>query len=500
MAQVWLAQRLTLGGPMCCAVKIIHPRRAAEPGYRRMFLREGRLALSLCGHGNVVSVFDVGECDGQLFLAMERIDGVTLSELARRIDGPWPVAHAVHVVAAVLRALCHLHDYAVGGQPRGVVHRDVTPHNVMITSRGEVKLTDFGIAQRADATPSLARALGKLAYVPREQLEGEPDQRSDLYGAGALLYELLDGRRFRWHCADEDALFQEIYRDRVPTLSRTDIPPPVLAVLRGLLQPDRAQRIGSATAALRGLEAWSGFGGAQSELEAEYLRVVGPPRSGRTELQHAHVPSDVPRARATASSTSATQAAAAAPGTPVSVAAFERRATTARTRANVPQRTTAATRAGVEPRTPPTGRADHAPTRRLPAHAVDRGDLMEGMVTRRHPVAREADIPTARRAADLAVTAPQPSRRAPWAADTDPLAPQTSEPGSGVPWVRHRPTVDDEAEDEDAADAIAPRRRQSAALHRAASGYRARAATGEIVAGEIVAEDRGVPVWRVGSH
>src|SRR5690606_33829637 len=256
MAQVWSAQRQTLGGPMSCAVKIIRPCHADDPHYREMFQREARLSLALSGHGNVVTVFDMGVHEGRAYLAMELVDGVTLAELSRRVGTPWPVANAVYVVAGVLRALCHIHGHTIDGEPQGIVHRDVTPHNVMISSRGEVKLMDFGIAQRSDAEPCLGGALGKLAYVPREQVEGDPDQRADLYAAGALLFELLDGRRFRWHCADEDAFFLEIYRDRVPTLRRKDVPAAVMAVLRGLLQPYREHRIATAAEALRMLEAW----------------------------------------------------------------------------------------------------------------------------------------------------------------------------------------------------------------------------------------------------
>ncbi|MEM7153685.1 MAG: protein kinase [Myxococcota bacterium] len=551
MAQVWSAQRETLGGPKTCAVKIIKPRYADEPGYREMFLREGRLALALSGHANVVSVFDVGGQDDQLYMAMEQIDGVTLSELTRSVDRPWPVEHAVYVAACVLRALVHLHGYRVGGVPQGVVHRDVTPHNVMVSSHGEITLMDFGIAQPVGSAPALGDALGKLGYVPREQVEGEPDERSDLYGVGALLFELLDGRRFRWHCADDDALFQEIYRDRVPSLRRTDVPEPVLRVLRSLLQPDRTHRARSAESVLRALEGWSGFQWAQSELAVIYRGMVGPSHSGHTGIVPAAVEQDSPVPRSSATSDSATRVSgrATSPRDPwntsapmrsglvtavharsaandsgrrakarrdaearadVALQALSEQPTDAQTRAQPSEsspawRIQATTDENVDVSASPSS----TPTEPVPAASGDtqvlpeaEQPLLDALATRRHPASAEKqNVPSSRRAAEIAVTCATPSRHAPWSADTDPLARQLVRAEPGAPVVRRRPHSGDVREE--TTGAVKPRQRQSAAMHRAAGAgvLRTKEVTGEVVAGEIVADETfGDPVWRVGSR
>jgi serine/threonine protein kinase len=532
MAQVWSAERITLGGSLRCAVKIIRPSHADDPTYREMFQREARLALALSGHGNVVTVLDVGEHQGRPYLAMELVEGVTLAELARHVATPWPVAQAVYVVAGVLRALCHIHGHEADGVPQGIVHRDVTPHNVMISGRGEVKLMDFGIAQRADAEPCLGGALGKLAYVPREQVEGEPDQRSDLYAVGAVLFELLDGRRFRWHCADEDAYFLEIYRDRVPTLRRKDVPPAVAAVLRGLLQPNRERRIATAAEALCQLEAWSGFRWAISELEAMYAAALGPrpaeespasegapPRRHKAQDMASSISSrarrrDIPQGRrpwddsspgaandsgrsrqaATAPHTVMAEGSASAPSTDEHAAAVASRR---RRTVSVPAWAAEAPSQGVTDELPA---ADEVATRLLPAAERNpelAAEPMERLVTRRHPAAPlEQDVPSARISAEIAVTMPQPSRRAPWAAGTDRIAQRLVQPEPGAP-VKRRRSSDDGALDR--TGSVAPRPRESAAVHRAASD-----GTPGVVAGEIVTDDglpvHGAPVWRVGSR
>ena len=542
---MWSAQRSTLGGPMRCALKIIRSDRARDPSAREMFLREGRLALALSGHGNVVSMLDMGEHEGRLYLAMEEVDGVTLAELARRMDRPWPVAQAVHVAAAVLRALVHVHGYTVGGEAHGVVHRDVTPHNVMVSSRGEIKLMGFGIAQPSDSSPSVLEAMGTLSYAPREQLEGEPDERSDLFGVGAILFELLDGRRFRWHCADEDALFQEIYRDRVPELRRRrDVPPPVLALLQGLLQPRREHRIASAAAALQGLEAWPGFRWVQGELEALYRGVIGARHSGRTGIHQAVADDAAPLPRARSSSSSSTQAVP--PSGPRSPwdgarpadepASAPRQAANdsgrrARAQGRAPAADALDAMGGVP--TEPHPQAPSSPRHRVTASAptwaatpepsasrvvtgeepaVDEhqptrvqreaeSPVLDDVVTRRHR-STSNDVPSSRDAAlDIAVTRAVPSKQAPWSPESDPIARRLVRPEPGAPRKRRRAHTGDVREE--SSGSVSPRARQSASMHRAASGaMRTHEVTGEVVAGEIVEEDDlpGDPVWRVGSR
>ncbi|MCA9709201.1 MAG: protein kinase [Myxococcales bacterium] len=508
MAQVWSARRKTAGRALRCAVKVIKPEHAGKAEHREMFLREGQLSMILSGHDNVVSVFDVGEHQGRPYLAMELIDGVTLAELARRVGEPWAVADAVEVVACILRALCHIHDL---GESQGIVHRDVTPHNVMVGAHGEVKLMDFGIAQPLDAEPSLDQALGTLSYVPREQVEGDPDARSDLYAAGAVLFELLDGRRFRWHCADEDALFQEIYRDRVPTLRRSDVPPAVLAVLRGLLQPRREQRIPSAAEALRRLEAWEGLRPGTAGVQQLYARTIA--RAAEDER------SGVPRPR----SWDEVCPTAEHPSSPAWAA--EGRSGKAPTRAHplavVAEPDTDEVMAAsssphesTKPRHRPSAPAwaarpesgsndDVVVTRVVPAAQsnLELGvDAMERLVTRRHPAARvELDVPLARNSAEIAVTEPQPSRRGPWAAGLGPVEHCVVRPEPGAPMVRRRPwsssgRAQGSGDAFDRTGSVSPRPRESASMHEVAGD--ADMVTGEIVIDDDLDEVLEPPQWR----
>ncbi|MEM9460487.1 MAG: serine/threonine-protein kinase [Myxococcota bacterium] len=557
MAQVWVAQREVSGRSLECAVKIIKPEFADDPRHREMFVREGQLSLILSGHDNIVSTLDVGEHQGRPYLAMELIDGVTLAELARRVDRPWPVAEAVGVVAGLLRALCHIHDL---GEADGIVHRDVTPHNVMVSRRGEVKLMDFGIAQRADAQPSLAQALGKLRYVPREQVEGDPDPRADLYAAGAVLFELLDGRRFRWHCADEDALFQEIYRDRVPSLRRPDVPAPVLALLRGLLQPRREQRITSAEEALRGLEAWDGFTPSTDGLERLLASAID--ERARSSSSRSAV-SNVPRARPwdeveptaqhprshpwlmaedvrppsrvstephphSAVAVANTDEIAVAEGTPVGRSGESSGGSVLWPEGGpegrpeggpegLPPFSRPAWAAQSEPSCPRKDRntLDVAATRVVPASqsGVRLGaDPMERQLTRRysgrHPgrrsgSEREQDAPMARNSVEIAVTEPQPSRHAPWAEGTKPIVPfdwQGVQREPGAPAYRRRPRSDRGADGSDGSDpfeplgSVSPRTRESAAMHEAATD--ADMVTGEIIIDDDLGEEFLPPPWR----
>jgi hypothetical protein len=187
MAEVRRAEDLALGRPV--AVKLLHPHLAADPAFMARFDREARLAAGL-SDPRVVAVFDRGVADdGRPFLVMELVEGESLAELLRRV-GPLPPDRALAVADDVLAALEHAHG-------RGVVHRDVKPHNVLLDGEGRAKLADFGIAQAvaAAAVTVPGEMLGSLRYVAPERLAGAPGSPAgDLYGLGAVLYEALTGR------------------------------------------------------------------------------------------------------------------------------------------------------------------------------------------------------------------------------------------------------------------------------------------------------------------
>jgi eukaryotic-like serine/threonine-protein kinase len=200
MAQVWVAKH---AGPHAFrrlfAIKVIHPRFADEPSFRGMFLDEARIS-SMIEHPNVAQVFDLGEEGGVLFLAMEFVDGESVSTLQRaQGGGPMPIDVAVRVVADMCAGLHAAHSLAdASGATQGIVHRDVSPQNVLASVKGQVKVIDFGIALARDRVANATGAgtlKGKLNYMAPEQAMSRPlGPAADIFGAGATLYRMLTGR------------------------------------------------------------------------------------------------------------------------------------------------------------------------------------------------------------------------------------------------------------------------------------------------------------------
>jgi serine/threonine protein kinase len=198
--------RLTgaMGVTKPCVIKQILPHFADDPDFVEMFASEARVAMALT-HGNIAQVFDFGQVDSQLFLAMEFVYGQPLSKVLRRAAkegiGFFPVPMALHIVAKMCDGLDYAHRF-VGedGQALGLVHRDVSPDNVLISYEGEVKVIDFGIAKATSVveqktSPGVVK--GKYPYFSPEQAQGRQDldARTDVYAAGVVLYEAVCGRR-----------------------------------------------------------------------------------------------------------------------------------------------------------------------------------------------------------------------------------------------------------------------------------------------------------------
>jgi serine/threonine protein kinase len=183
MSSVWQAYDEELGRPV--AIKLLHTRRLESADSVDRFEREAR-TLALLAHPGIVTVIDRGETDGRPFIVCELVDGRDLHERIS-LEGRLPIAEALAIAVQVAGALAYAHE-------RGVVHRDVKPHNVLLTADGHAKLTDFGIARVEDA-PGLTnpgRVLGTGDYVAPEQAQGRPlDGRADIYALGALLYHCL---------------------------------------------------------------------------------------------------------------------------------------------------------------------------------------------------------------------------------------------------------------------------------------------------------------------
>jgi serine/threonine protein kinase len=185
-------------------IKQILPHFADDPEFVEMFVSEARVAAGLT-HSNIAQVFDFGEIDGQFFLAMEFVHGQPLSKLLRRVQraglASMPLPLALHIASQIADGLDYAHRH-VGedGRAMGLVHRDVSPDNVLISYEGQVKVIDFGIAKATsvvEARTSPGTLKGKYPYFSTEQAQGRQDldARSDIFAVGVVLYEMLCGRR-----------------------------------------------------------------------------------------------------------------------------------------------------------------------------------------------------------------------------------------------------------------------------------------------------------------
>jgi serine/threonine protein kinase len=200
MAQVHLAlMRGPVGFNKLLVVKSMREG-LTDPIYARSFMHEARLAAQL-NHANVVQTYEVGEHQGQLFIAMEYVEGQSLRAVQRRLAPQrLPLAVYLRILVDVARGLHHAHELrSFDGKPLAIVHRDVSPQNIMLSYEGQTKLLDFGIA-KANGSDELTREgmiKGKVDYMAPEQLTGAPvDHRADIFPLGALLWEAIAGARF----------------------------------------------------------------------------------------------------------------------------------------------------------------------------------------------------------------------------------------------------------------------------------------------------------------
>lgn len=196
-AEIFLAEREGEEGfRRQVVLKRIRREYVASELFRQMFLDEARLAMEL-QHSNIVQVLDLGRALDDTFMVLELVDGWTLAQLlkrARTASHPLPAALAVYIAAEVCRALAFAHNRVVNGQPLKVVHRDVCPYNVLVSSSGDVKLTDFGIAKTAISSHKTGVGVvkGKPGFMSPEQAMAQTlDGRSDLFSLGCVLYALL---------------------------------------------------------------------------------------------------------------------------------------------------------------------------------------------------------------------------------------------------------------------------------------------------------------------
>ena len=227
MANVYLAEDQELGRRV--AIKMLDARHSQDEQFVERFRREAKNAAGL-SHPNIVSIYDRGEAEGTYYIAMEYLDGRSLKELVLA-RGPLPIADAISFTRDVLVALRFAHR-------KGVVHRDIKPHNVMADADGRLKVTDFGIARAgASQMTEAGSIIGTAQYLSPEQARGSAvDQRSDLYSVGVVLYELLTGTvPFTGESPVEIAMKHLSDTPQPPSVKRPDIPPDLdMIVLRAL--------------------------------------------------------------------------------------------------------------------------------------------------------------------------------------------------------------------------------------------------------------------------
>jgi eukaryotic-like serine/threonine-protein kinase len=249
-AEIFLAkQHGAQGFEKTVVLKRIFTTFYADPQFRHMLVDEAHVAMTL-NHSNIVQVLDLGESEGRYFLALELVDGWTLDRVLRRSKAagvPAPPALALYVTAEVCRALAYAHGKKRNdGQPLGIVHRDISPHNVLLSEQGEVKLTDFGIAKaqtRKEQSPgNLIK--GKIAFMSPEQgAGGSLDARSDLFSVGTMLYVMITRRHPFDAPTDYETLMLVKSGDFVPPeTARPGLNPELYRVIRKAMAKNAGDR------------------------------------------------------------------------------------------------------------------------------------------------------------------------------------------------------------------------------------------------------------------
>lgn len=265
MADLWLARaRGVEGFERHVVIKRIRAEREQDPRMVAMFLTEARLAAKL-HHNNIVQVHDVGLEDGKPYFAMEYVHGVDarqLLEVVHRRREMVPLEHVLAIVTSVAIALHHAHEQrAADGTQLEIVHRDITPGNVLIAFDGTVKIADFGIAKAmlgADGTTEPGVRKGKVPYMSPEQCVGATlDRRSDVFGLGILLYELTTARRLFKGGNDFKTMDAVVRGAIVPPSRHRELSPTLEAIILRALERDRDRRFASARALADALEAFA---------------------------------------------------------------------------------------------------------------------------------------------------------------------------------------------------------------------------------------------------
>ena len=265
MAEIWLAhQQGPKGFEKFVVIKRILDELATEPDLVGMFLDEARIAAQL-NHPHIVQIFDLGENAGAFYIAMEYLPGETVAAIARAAAlqrKPLPIPHAVRLIADAAEGLAYAHTKTgPDGALLGIVHRDVSPQNLLVTYDGVMKVVDFGIAKAAtrESRTQVGQVKGKMAYMSPEQARGEPiDARSDIFCLGIILFELVTrSRLFRY--PDADATLKAVTSNEPLPFAhdyRPEVPQALSHIIARALARDPAQRYPTARHFQSALEEW----------------------------------------------------------------------------------------------------------------------------------------------------------------------------------------------------------------------------------------------------
>lgn len=250
MAELFKAKQMGLEGfQRIVAVKRILPHLATNSDFVTMFIDEAKLAAQL-SHPNIVHIYDLGKADDSYFIAMEYIEGKDLRAIMKETEmlgKKVPLSAAIYIAKKVCSALHYAHSAKDSeGKPMKLVHRDVSPQNILISSTGEVKLVDFGIAKAASkASHTQSGALkGKLLYMSPEQAWGKTlDGRSDIFSLGSVLFEMLTGRKL-FYGDSEMSILERVREAKLPDFEefRNEIPPGLEKIIKRALEKDPDRR------------------------------------------------------------------------------------------------------------------------------------------------------------------------------------------------------------------------------------------------------------------
>ncbi len=292
MATVWAARlRGTHGFSKTVALKTMLPALSADPRFEAMFLGEARIAARI-KHPNVCEVFDLGEERGVVYLVMDAVDGEPLWQLdasARQLGRTIPNGVVARLLAQAARGLHAAHaQQSETGEPCGVVHRDVSPQNILVTCEGLVKVVDFGVARPAERTDTTRTASGvikgKVAYLAPEQIDGGPiDGRVDVFALGIVLHELLCGAR-PFDGETDLATILAIASDEpaAPLPEDLAIPPALRAIVTRALAKDPRDRHASMRELAAALEAFAATTEHGEDETAAFVKeILGPRRAAR---------------------------------------------------------------------------------------------------------------------------------------------------------------------------------------------------------------------------